>query len=546
MKKITLTLALLAAALAASGQVLYTNMLTNFWSTNGSSVSFQAAGNAACGSTNTVLRITLGTNVLFSSLPTRGTGAVFTVAGTLRYDRTNMICVVQYAADDPVHKTQGSSSIITNLDITSPPFAIIEQDGHTNLTLSSGQILASVAVPPLTTSALLYIVAPPGGGGGATIVFTNTQTLAPGSSAFVTNFGGVAGVFQVGIPAGAPGSNTVTVYNLTNSWLGSQQYTTYATNAAFWHASNFLARVAGISDWNVQGGDDGQNPPFPIPFHLVGSISGSNGWFTLTNGFQTSSNISIAVITNGLSVNGLPAVNPGFATLYSVDHFELIGRTNYGFGQHYRFASPQNNSDAATKGYADNIVANAFNNNFGTRVDTNGWNHFSYSYQNLPEFDLASHLGYIPIAGFTTGGGINDPNDGHFIPTNCVLTVALADLTAGWQLQSSTNLALVAGFSAFTSYTAATNAGVVSFTVAVDPTVPAVFFRVVGNVTAAASFSVPLAMNAGANWPSNTWNLQAVTNGLMPGTIFQANSNAVGLWTGKMNAGSVTWLQHVP
>ncbi len=47
-------------------------------------------------------------------------------------------------------------------------------------------------------------------------------------------------------------------------------------------------------------------------------------------------------------------------------------------------------------------------------------------------------------------------------------------------------------------------------------------------------------------WMSNTWNLAAVTNGLLPGAIFQANSNGVTLWTGLMGSGTVTWLNHIP
>ncbi|MEI6194858.1 MAG: hypothetical protein WCS42_11065, partial [Verrucomicrobiota bacterium] len=165
------------------------------------------------------------------------------------------------------------------------------------------------------------------GSGGSSIRFTNTLTGAPGTAVIITNWAGMAGVFQVTIPAGsngvagAPGTNTVTAMNFTNAVLNSVEIVTYQTNYSHWAASNKLARVAGLTRWRVDGGSDGGNPPQNIPIYLVASLSGSNGWFTLTNGYWTASNITVSAIcalTNPIS--GLAQATLGYAALYSLDH----------------------------------------------------------------------------------------------------------------------------------------------------------------------------------------------------------------------------------
>lgn len=271
----------------------------------------------------------------------------------------------------------------------------------------------------------------------------------------------------------------------TNVALSSMEFVTYTTNYAFWGASNYLGRFAGSYDWNLGGGDDGGNPPMPIPCTLVGSFTGTNNWFTLTNNqFTTSSNISLAVLGGLTSGRGAAMVTPGSCTLFSVDHWELLGRTNSFYGQHFRFSNPINSADPATKEYADGLFYNAFNANFATTLDsTNNINHYTYSFQGIPGLDIGTKLDYAQGISLAPGAGFTYvlPSSGQvmFQVTNVVISIAQTNLLAGWQFQTSTNLELAAGFTTSTNYLMATNSGIVTFTVTIDPAIAALFFRIV-------------------------------------------------------------------
>jgi hypothetical protein len=346
-----------------------------------------------------------------------------------------------------------------------------------NLTGSAGQVATANGDRTWSWEA-------PSGGGAATIVFTNTITGAPGTMAIVTNVGNnVSAVLQLTIPAGAPGApgtNTVTVYNLSNAWLGCRLLPTYTTNYAMWNASNFLARVPGFYRGRASGGDDGGNPPESIPISFVGSFTGTNNWFVITNGFQTTNTISVALITNGASMRGGTIVDPGSATLYNVDHWELVGVTNYGFAEHYQFDTPVNPNDAATKGYCDGLYANAFDSNFSSYTN-NGVTYTVYSYQNAVTFQIANQTVNIPHSFAIDGTG-----------TNILFGLTLASMTNGCTLQYSTNLAQVAGWMTFTNYTSTTNAGVVTFTIPMNRSLPLMLFRAIASATSIPSFLVPL------------------------------------------------------
>ena len=276
-------------------------------------------------------------------------------------------------------------------------------------------------------------------------------------------------------------TNTVTVYNLSNAWLGAQRITTYTTNNAAWGASNYLARVSGLYSWKLESGNDGGNPPMGIPMSLVGSYNGSNGWFTITNGFRTTNTISVAAITNGLSQRGSARATLGQATLYSVDKWELLGRTNYGFGQFYRFDTPNHPDDAATKEYVDNGLANVTDHNFTTFIDTNSTAaHLVYQRYGMTIFDIASITSWVPIKGVSLSG------------TNLLLDIYQTNLTAGWFIESTTNLALVNSWVTWTNYTMATNTGVVTFTTPILPGEEQRFYRGRGNSTNTVAVNAPL------------------------------------------------------
>jgi hypothetical protein len=294
-----------------------------------------------------------------------------------------------------------------------------------------------------------------------------------------TNFAAIVGWIQDQPTNAAVNSNAV---------LSSYQITTYSTNYAYWSASNYLARVPGLYRWTINGGTDGGGginlaPAMEIPVSLVGSFDDVT-WFAITNGFSTTNLLSVSLVTNGPNARGNTLVVPGSATLYSIVPIELLGRTNYYVGQHQRFGIPLDPADAATKSYVDILFANAVNGNFAASSSSNIFR-LTYSYQGLPLLDLASMLDYIGIASFVIAD-----------QTNAVISVEQTNLTAGWQLQSSSNLLLIAGFTPFTNYVQATNAGLVTFTIPVDVTVSAQFFRIIGPRSSLATFTCPVTISS--------------------------------------------------
>ena len=313
-------------------------------------------------------------------------------------------------------------------------------------------------------------------------------------------------------------TNTVTAYNLSNAWLGSQRYVSYTTNYMAWGASNYLGRVAGIYMWRLDGGTDGGNPPMPIPMRLVGSYNGSNSWFTITNGFQTTNTISVAALTNGLSARGQPRTTLGNCTLYTVDKPELLGRDNYGFGQNYRFENPVNNDDAATKGYTDTAIAIALNGQMTTYTTTN---------DNAFHTDLkVSGERVFGVTAKTDWAYIAQSYDGSSV----VIAWPLTNFSSGYNFMSASNLDLgMLGFTTFTNYTVATNGSVVEFTVPVSPGDPQRYFQIKTYSSRSMQFDIPTGFAAGTIYPSNTWNLASITNGLRPGDIVTVNSNGLKL-----------------
>jgi hypothetical protein len=378
---------------------------------------------------------------------------------------------------------------------TAPASETIERNPVYRSVSSNWTDLGSVAYPFKT----LYVGAITlggknfsGGGDGITPVFTNTVTLPAGSQAYVTNVGVIGNIayYILGVPQGAngangaAGTNTVTVQNFSNQVLSSAAYISYSTNyARFRVGSNYLGRVPNISHIFATAGDDGANPPNQYGFYFTGSYTGTNGFFYFTNSFSstfTSSN----PISLWLNATSVPAGNPGSVTIQSVDHWELIGRTNYFFGQRFRCDLPNDAAEVANKQYVDQLLTNAFNNNFSSYSDTNGVSHYVWQFQNQSVSDYAGTLTMAPISFLGLDG----------TGTNLQFQAALTNVAAGVQIQSSTNLAIVTSFLAWTNYTSVTNTGIVTYTVPINPLWPMQFFRVVTASSVKASFYVPLGM----------------------------------------------------
>ena len=302
-------------------------------------------------------------------------------------------------------------------------------------------------------------------------VFTATN-LPTGSAPTVTNLGVVGGIayYRIGIPAATPNTNTITAYNFTNQVLSSRQIPVYTTNYAFWdvasHGSNFLGRFAGVVDWRLNGGDDAGNPPMPMPVKLMASFSGSNSWFELTNSFVTQSNISLSIVTNGPSQSGGHQVNGGYCTIYTLDHWELYKKDNvFDYQTLRRNTPPVDGADLVTKSYVDTAIAFAINSAFNLGTDSQGISHYKYSVMGSEVVDLVGVVKSVQITGCVSDG-----------LGNVVLSIPVTNLVAGWQLQTTTNIALGGpGFTTFTNYAAVTNTGVLNLTVAM--TQPQLFFR---------------------------------------------------------------------
>lgn len=282
-------------------------------------------------------------------------------------------------------------------------------------------------------------------------------------------------------------------------------------------AIQILPKAGAFLHWNVSFGilGGGMAPGTNVFGQLNGSYTGTNAWFVITNGFTTTNMISIAATGAG--------GGQGLATLWTLDHWELLGHTNYFFGQQMRFGNPVDQADAATKGYADTLFANAFDRNWTSYTATNGVYHFVYSYQNFTVFDISSVTVWIPIQSFSIDG----------TGTNVLIGIAQTNLTAGYQIQSSTNLALTAGFTTYTNYTMTTNSGVVTFKAPIFFNENARFYRAISS-----AFNVPVAFNSGTFFPSNAWNLTAITN--------QLAAYGVGkhYWTGSSNGQALVTLSY--
>jgi hypothetical protein len=404
----------------------------------------------------------------------------------------------------------------------------------TGFVTGQGYVTASVTNGLATTNYVLtrgYIT---------NLTATNTTTLSPGSSATV-NCGVVGGIgwISIGVPQGltgatgamgAAGTNTVTniftAFNFTNQVLGNRRTVLFSTNNFTFGTSNFLARVPNLYNELMEPGmlgAAGLTPGTNVFEQLWGSVTGTNGWFVVTNGFWTTNAISISAVGAGGGI--------GMVTLYGVDHYELLGVTNSYFGEYQQFNEPQNASDAATKNYVDVAVANALPGNWLQYTDTNFLQHLVCMQQSVTVVDIASVPNWIGITGNSISG------------TNLLFTAYATNLVAGFWLESETNLSLANSFLLMTNYTLSTNSGVATFTVPIFPNVPMAFFRLRSPGKSSMTFSGPL-ISPATIYPSNTWSLANITNWMHNGDIVTVNSNGVKLVDVQLSNGVVILHPH--
>lgn len=361
-------------------------------------------------------------------------------------------------------------------------------------------------------------------------LFTNTVTLAAGASAYCVNYGGMAGVYQLGIPAGAPGTNMVTATIYSNAVLSSAQYVVTNVNPLSFSGSNYIGWVSQFYDYALTtpflGGDDLTPPTNELEAVWV-SYTGTNAWFLPAQMASIFTNVSVAVVGT--------AGNAGSLVIYGIDHPELVGRTNNYFGQANSFPDPVNPFDAVNKRTLDAAVANTLSP-FLASMDASNTFHVTLLRNAQTLIDIGSAGVWIHIDGLALDG----------TGTNVLLSVAQSGLLAGWNVQSSTNLALLNGWTTFTNYTmVATNSGEVTFTIPFSVDAPAQFFRAALPARNSVSINAPVTVGGALQ-------LYAQTNTPTIGDLGNQTggriwvSNGVFYATGSTNGSTVYTKQFAP
>ena len=459
-----------------------------FWTTNGGSASLNVQG--VCASNNVVL-ITLNSNVVFQSNPTAFVDTLWRIQGSFQMDNSNNLStsVTMTGADG----LQPQFYTFTNQNPTNFFFVIgTSPAGSTNLTINTLTITAGQGI-----SGTQPIYQWPATGGG-------------------TN--GINGT------NGAPGTNMVTAYNLTNAVLSSRFYTLLSSNYFVFNGSNDLGtfpqlQSASLTVPNVGGGglspgtNSGLSPGTNINETLMGTTNGGTSWFSITTGSARNLNITNSI---HLAVVGDSNSAPGSVFLQGVDHPELVGRTNTWDGQYYQFPDAIGAFDAVNLETANALITNAINGNFVTSTDTNQVAHATLTEFGNQVVDVSYNYSILP-------------NNLSVSGTNLLLKIVQTNLTTGWTLQYSTNLNLKYQWLTFTNYTTSTSGSpaVVTFTIPIQKTQAQIFLVPRGNGLLSMTITPPLGMLGGAYFPSNSWSLFAVTNGMANMSFKEVNSNGV-------------------
>jgi hypothetical protein len=362
----------------------------------------------------------------------------------------------------------------------------------------------------------------------STRIDANTVAIV-GLNTTLTNFFGTNTVVRdfynflsTNTPGGGGGSLP------TNLVSTSSSIVSWSTNYVTWGASNYLARVHGFYHLYYNAGNDGGNPPMDYAHEIRGSYDGVTGWFVITNGFQTTNDITL------VSTNVVGGFGSGF--IQSVDHLDRIGVTNQFFGQRVFVGTPTDDREAAPKGYVDGSIANAFDGHFITSTDTNNVYHLYYQKGSVIVADFANTTMGINIASFGIDG----------TGTNAALAIMQTNLVPGYLIESTTNLLLNYSWLTATNYSLSTNTGVVTFTIPINFDEPMRFYRARGLATNSVTFNAQVVMNGGTLYPSNTWSLSAITNQMPNKSFWVGPSNGLALVSVSLSNGVARIKQLAP
>jgi hypothetical protein len=369
-----------------------------------------------------------------------------------------------------------------------------------------------------------YISTNTGGSGLTNIYFTNGNV----SGVSVFNNGKVAG-FTLTATNTYNVTNTITTVNFSNQVVSSREITVTNVTRNL-TGSNYVGRFSGFTRWQltlpILGGSSlapGTNPTENVWM----SLTGTNNWFQATNNNPIFTNVSVSIV--GANVG----TNAGNFQLFTSDHPETWNLTNYFYGQHWAgIPTPVANSDLANKGYVDGVFAGA-QNLWTSYTDTNSVYHSRLVKNGVTVADFATTLNTIPINAFYLDG----------TGTNLAMEITQTNLTVGWTIQSVTNLLYLNNWTTFTNYTAATNSGIVTFTIPINFTLDTMFFRALGNPMNSFIVTPTITASAGTYYPSNTWSLYNITNGMGNFGFWQGSSNGQALVTLSLSNGVVRYLQ---
>jgi len=460
----------------------WTTTTTNFWTTPGDVVYFSGSGRNKSASPNTnQLTLSIDGNPIFTGPFTSGCGFAWTLSGTVQWDGTNWLSSGRCRTGDSNNPDAYDAELVTNVTVGVNTW-LWSVNGDTNgLTFDSANVSANRA--------------PATGGDSPQHSFVN-------------------------------GNNSAVTVVATNQVLSSQQFVLFSTNYITWGTSNFIGTFPQLQSANFNGGQlggGGMNLPTNVLENLMIS-NGPSGWAIWGGGGYTNT-VSVAIVGAG---GGL-----GSLIIYGVDHPELVGVTNGFFGQTIQFGTPINPTDAATKSYVDLGIANASFGQFAAVTDTNGGYHYFYQRNGSSVVSMDSTIQTIQI----NSAGLDGTK------TNVALKINQSALAAGWGIQTSTNLLLLNGWQTTSNYSAVTNAGIVTFMIPINPSMPMLFFRAISGLANTFVVTPPITASGGMYYPSNTWNLFAITNTMPNFGIWTGNSNGCCQVTLSLSNGVVRILQ---